>query len=203
MRQNLNVPQKWYDKKQPITQIEILKSIALNGFQSTTTLTEMLDSKITTINTIVGKMNDSDHSLIQVHSKKQVNKMKASHIMFSLTEKGIKVLIENQYEKLDNPYLNPKEFVTFLNRFKVDYIKQKPTKENSNWKSPKLSEKNIIDLYIKSNPKYKLVLAEEYQKHNSKLGKLLNQLKEINQKLDNAEIDLTQALLETLVNSKK
>ena len=87
MRQNLNVPQKWYDKKQPITQIEILKSIALNGFQSTTTLTEMLDSKITTINTIVGKMNDSDHSLIQVHRKEQVNKMKASHIMFSLTEK--------------------------------------------------------------------------------------------------------------------
>ena len=33
--------------------------------------------------------------------------------------------------------------------------------------------------------------------------RMLNQLKEINQKLDNAEIDLTQALLETLVNSKK
>jgi len=108
MKQNLNDPQKWYDKKQPTLQIEILKSIALNGFQSKTTLIRVLgkheitDNKtgkketklygITTIDTIVGKMNDKDDKdkLIQIHRKEQQENKKASHIMYSLTEKGIK-----------------------------------------------------------------------------------------------------------------
>lgn len=195
--------QLWYEKKEPITQIQILKSIALNGFQSKTILTQKLDSKITTIDTIVGKMNDSDHGLIQIHRKEQQANKKASHIMFSLTEKGIRILLENQYEESENPYLTPKELVTFLNRFEVDYSKQKPTKQFDNWKSPKLSKKNIIDLYIKSNPKYKLVLAEEYQKYNSKLSMLLNKVKDMNQKFDSTQNDITQALYESLEFAKK
>lgn len=195
--------QLWYDKKEPITQIQILKTIALNGFQSKTILTQKLDSKITTIDTIVGKMNDTNHGLIQIHRKEQQANKKASHIMFSLTEKGIKILLENQYEESKEPYLNAKELITFLNRFKEDYIDQKATDVNTQWKPSKLSKKEIMDLYIKSNPEYKLVLAEEYQKHNSKLTNLLNKAKELKEKLNNAELEISQGIYESIEFQKK
>ena len=198
MKQQPN--QLWYDKKEPITQIQILKTIALNGFQSKTILTQKLDSKITTIDTIVGKMNDTNHGLIQIHRKEQQANKKASHIMFSLTEKGIKILLENQYEESGKPYLEPKELITFISRFKNDYIDQKPVKDFPNWKPSKLNEKDIFNIYYYSNPEMKLILAKEYEKYNSKLGGLVNKIKEAKEKLDMLEKELPTMLYESCVN---
>lgn len=205
----------WYDKKEPTVQIEILKSIALNSYQSTTTLIktlgerEILDNKtgitilkefsITTINTVIGKMNDNTHDLIQPHRKEQIKKGKAPHTMFSLTEKGIRILLGNQFEESNKPYLEPKELVVFINRFKEDYITQKLTKEYPRWQSPKLTEKNIMDSYIKSNPDSKDGLAKEYQKYNSKLGGLINKAKEYNQKLKDTQDEITKGISEAIV----
>ncbi len=195
--------QLWYDKKEPITQIKILKTIALNGFQSKTILTQKLDSKITTIDTIVGKMNNDDHGLIQIHRKEQQANKKASHIMFSLTEKGIKILLENQYEESKEPYLSAKELVAFINRFKEDYLNQKSTKEYPKWQSPQITEKNIMDIYIKNNPNSKDGLGKEYQKYNSKLGRLLSKVKEIDQKLEDAQDELTKGIYESIELQRK
>ncbi len=206
MKQQPN--QLWYDKKEPITQIEIIKSIALNGFQSKTILSQKLDSKITTIDTIVGKMSDTNHGLLQIHRREQQEvaegeRKKASHIMFSLTEKAIKILLENKYEDSDKPYLEPTEFVIFLNRFKEDYINQKPTDVNTEWKPSKLNEKNILDLYIDSNPSYKVGLGKELSKYNSKLGRLVNKFKEANEKVDMIEKEFPSMFYEAIVNAKK
>jgi hypothetical protein len=195
--------QLWYDKKEPITQIEILKSIAINGFQSKTILTQKLDSKITTIDTIVGKMNDDDHGLIQIHRKEQQENKKASHIMFSLTEKGIRILLENKFQESNKPYLEPKELIVFLNQFKNDYINQKSVKDYPNWKPSKLNERNILDLYINSNPQYKIVLGKELSKYSSKLGGLVDKIKEAKQKLEMLENELPSMLYETIEFQRK
>jgi len=201
MKQQPN--QLWYDKKEPITQIEIIKSIALNGFQSKTILSQKLDSKITTIDTIVGKMNDDVHGLLQIHRREQQANKKASHIMFSLTEKAIKILLENKYEDSDKPYLEPKELITFLNRYKEDYIDQKATEAYYWWKSPNLTKRNILDIYLEVNPQYKVALGKECEKYDSKLGGLVNKVKEINQKLETAKEELAQGIYESIVNAKK
>jgi len=199
----------WYGKKEPITQIEILKSIAINGYQSKTILTNNLHSKITTIDTIVGKMNDYNHGLIQIHRKEQQENKKAFHIMFSLTEKGIKILVENKFQDSDKPYLEPKELVIFLNNFKRDYIdkfkevKEIKTELISGWTPPKLNEKNILDMYIDSNPQYKIALGNELSKYNSKLGGLVNKIKEAKAKLEMLENELPSMIHESIENSKK
>ena len=214
----------WYGKKEPITQIEILKTIALNGFQSKTLLVEVIGEReifdnrtgttkiklysLTTIDTIVGKMSDTNHGLLQIHRREQQEvaegeRKKASHIMFSLTEKAIKILLKNKYEDSGKPYLEPKELITFINKFKNDYINQKPVKDFPNWKPSKINEKNIFDIYFESNPEMKLILAKEYQKYNSKLGGLVNKIKEAKEKLDMLENELPTMLHESWVNANK
>ena len=195
--------QLWYDKKEPITQIKILKSIAINGFQSKTILTQKLDSKITTIDTIVGKMNDDDHGLIQIHRKEQQENKKASHIMFSLTEKGIRILLENKFQESNKPYLEPKELNVFLDQFKKDYINQKPVKDYPNWKPSKINERNVLDLYLETNPQYKIVLGKELSKYSSKLGGLVDKIKEAKQKLEMLENELPSMLHESIEFQRK
>jgi|APSaa5957512535_1039671.scaffolds.fasta_scaffold72041_1 hypothetical protein len=195
--------QLWYDKKEPITQIKILKSIAINGFQSKTILTQKLDSKITTIDTIVGKMNDDDHGLIQIHRKEQQENKKASHIMFSLTEKGIRILLENKFQESNKPYLEPKELIVFLDQFKKDYINQKPVKDYPNWKPSKINERNVLDLYLETNPQYKIVLGKELSKYSSKLGGLVDKIKEAKQKLEMLENELPSMLHESIEFQRK
>ena len=217
MKQQPN--QLWYDRKEPITQIEILKSIALNGFQSKTLLVEVIGEReifdnrtnttkiklhsISTIDAIVGKMSDTNHELLQIYRREQQENKSASHIMFSLTEKGIKILLENHYENSGKPYLEPKELITFISRFKNDYIDQKPVKDFPNWKPSKLNEKDIFNIYYYSNPEMKLILAKEYEKYNSKLGGLVNKIKEAKEKLDMLEKELPTMLYESWVNANK
>jgi len=211
--------QLWYDKKEPTIQIEILKSIALNGYQSTTTLIktlgerEILDNKtgkitlktlgVTTINTVIGKMSDTTHDLIQLYNYQEITKGKAKHRMYSLTEKGIKILLENQYEETNKPYLDVKELIIFLKRFNEDYVNQKPTKEIDYWESPKLNTKNVLDLYVDSNQQYKIELGKELSKYHSKIGELVNKIKEAKQKLKMLENELPSMLHESIEKQNK
>jgi len=206
MSLKVEMSESWYDKGEPITRIEILKIIALNGFQSKTSLAKKLGSAITTIDTIVEKMKDEQRRLIQNHRKEHLKEGKAPHTMISLTEKGIRVLVMNHYQKnkindkkqiSEKPYLNLKEFINFCERYETDYIKQKKTKEFPKWKQPKLTGKNILDLYLKSTPQYKTALGKEREKYNSKIGKLLEKIKVSKQELNDFDDQIAVLLYET------
>jgi len=180
---------KWYDRKEPLTQIQILKTIALDGFQSTTSMTDILDSKVTTINTIISKMEDSKHGLIQRIKLEQKTEGKSKHILFSLTEKGINILISNHYENTDKPYLSKIEFEKFMKKYSTEYLEQKDTMDS--WKKPSLNEKALLTTYIKSNQ----TLYKEF-KPDTKIGKL-------RKKIDDLNSELQKNLYETMIYEMK
>jgi len=191
---------KWFEKKEPETQIEILREIAIKGFQSKSSLTKILNRKRTTIDTIVGKMEDSKHDLIQRVKTKQKTKGKIPQILFSLTETGIKTLLQNQYEKNKKPYLNVDELYEFILHYDDYYLKQKKTKEFPEWKKPKFTKLELYEIYKKANPYDEKIVNlrfGNYLKPNHK--KLVIKLKDLYKKIEEAEYEFNQAMYETLV----
>lgn len=153
--------QYWFEKQEPTTQIEILKSLALLGNQSKTELSKSIpDRELPTINTVIQRMEllkEDDVRLIQ-----RVERTKGVETKYSLTSYGIKILLENSYSDTDKnkekkrvgkPYLNTEEFFTFLENYDKLYRQQQPSKEfKHTWKAPEFTIKELIDIYKNSNP---------------------------------------------------
>lgn len=214
MKQNIRLIKQniWFNKIEPFAQIEIMKIIALSGFLSKKNIEAKLKKSQKLIDAIVSKMLDEKNKLIQpVKLEKEQGTKKST--FYALTEKGIRILLENHFEESQKniekeisakPYLDVKELIIFLNRFKEDYIQQNPTEDFPNWESPKLTEKTILDSYIKANPKSTLLLGQECQKYDSKLTTLLNNVKKMGKKFDDAQMAMAEAIYETMIfNLKK
>lgn len=212
MKQNIRLIKQeiWFDKIEPFAQIEIMKIIALNGFLSKKGIElkkEKTSQKL--VDAIVNKMLDENNNLIQpVKSEKEEGTKKST--FYSLTERGIKILIEKYFEKnkkndkkgiSGKKYLNLDEVVIFINRYKKDYIDQ-TDKKFSEWEPPKLTKEDIRILYSGKDSSLYIKLIELTVNNTSKLKKLIKQFRDAEQKIDDALDQIPEALYEALVPQK-
>jgi len=126
-------------KNKPTVQLYILKKIATEGFQSKKSLhSRNYWQSVPEI--AVDKLKDK-YGFIQICYKKRVGEAKKPQIHYSLTEKGIEVLVKDHY-KNGKPYLNITELEQFIKRYDDDYQKQQE-KVVEGWVKPSLNEDDI------------------------------------------------------------
>jgi len=212
MKENVRLIKQsvWFDKIEPITQIKIMKIIALNGFLSKKNIVEKSGKSQKLIDATVSKMLDEKNKLIQPVKRKKEKGTKKS-IFYSLTEKGIKILIENSFEensKNNNlkisgeKYLNLEEISIFINRFRKDYVNQH-NNILDDWQSPSLTEEDIRILYSDKDQKLYIKLIEQTGNNSSKLKKLIKQFRDAEQKISEVLDEIPQALYESIEHQKK
>ncbi|NIV64867.1 MAG: hypothetical protein GWN40_01510 [Nitrosopumilaceae archaeon] len=181
----------WYGKAEPKTQIEILKEIALNGFQTAPMIINKFGKSVTTIHTMLGKLKNRNPALIQFVKTRQSEKNKVLQNLYSLTEDGIRILVSGHYENNQEPYLSEEEFKIFLEKYEKDYLKQSKDKVEKSWKKPNFKQRDLKQLYVKSNPQ----IFEKYEQ----MPKIQKRLEEIS----NLEKDVTDKLFDIHVSETK
>ncbi len=212
MKQNIRLIKQnvWFDKIEPIAQIEIMKIISLNGFLSKKNIVEKTPKSQKLVDAIVSKMLDEKNKLIQPVKREKEDGTKKS-TFYSLTEKGIKILVENSFEEnkknielkiSGKKYLNLEEIIIFVNRFEADYI-DKQNNILSEWQPPSLTKENIRKLYSGKDATLYVSIVEQTTNGNSKLKNLINKIKEAKEKLDMLENELPTMLHESWVNANK
>jgi len=96
--------------------------------------------------------------------------------------------------KTGEPYLNFEEFTNLRkNLFNKNSLYQNEKETIQGWKNPKLSDEEIKNAYKKANPDV-IKLAK---------GTTNNKIKNILDKINKLEEEMTQALYETMVFARK
>lgn len=212
MKQNVRLIKQniWFDKIEPLAQIKIMKVIALNGFLSKKNIVEKAEKSQKLVDATVGKMLDKKNKLIQPVKREKEDGTKKS-TFYSLTEKGIKILVENSYEENEKnddlkisgkKYLNLEEIIIFVNRFKKDYVDKK-NDVLSEWQPPSLTQELIEKLYCGEDVKLYITLIEQTRHKNSRLKNIIKQFRDADQKINKLLDEIPMVLHETLVNAKK
>lgn len=166
----------WYGKrKEPHLTIGILKEIALNGKQTTSDLSKKLDSSYTTIDTTFSRdEHKKTNSLFRRNGVNETGRITVPY--FSLTKKGMEILVYGHYKSSKKPYLNQKELHQFYNIFDDEH-------EYEGLFDEELYDKGIfITTYLVGNQLILDKLISEY-KNDKKIQVLISKLNNIKQKL--------------------
>lgn len=197
--------EKWFTRQEPSSQIDILKFIATEGFLSKTELAERTGSKISNLENTMKNIEytqKSEDKLIQRFGSRKVIDGKKEQVVYSLAEKGIRVLLENHYQKNGKPYLTKKDFIKFIALYFDKNSLYQKVDDFKGWKNPNLSKKEIFDLYRKANPS----LEVEFEQGKYVIDVLEwkeNTIKKFEKKLDEIENELADEMYKELTKGLK